>query len=338
MGNAFGFGRRNLNFENHWEELDIETFSPNGAVVLCFGGSQTIDAPKATRFCATAERFVGLKLGEEQSSYKHVDLLGFYYPPKFEGASEGAFSEEQRAQIARQIFLKRCFDESCNLLPIEKVAKNFSLINILSHCWGAIETSYIGSIAEKEMLKLGYSPEEVHFAFGQIRHVSYAPFTSHSPFPFIRVNSFQDGVLKGIEQEYISAYHQKLNGVDVRYDNPGFLMGQRYYFSKYPIISIYTSQLLNTADNSNENALWDEHFIGMLERNSDWTQGHQQNGAKNADLVSKITSYILADAMAVSIRNSLSEELIHKTSMENLATIAQSFCEDYSLDELKTSF
>ena len=82
MGNSLGFGSRNLNFENHWEELEIEDYNSKGVVLLCLGGNQTCTSTTATRVCATAERFVGLKLGEEQSSYKYVDLLGFYYTTK----------------------------------------------------------------------------------------------------------------------------------------------------------------------------------------------------------------------------------------------------------------
>lgn len=338
MNTFVGFGRRNLNFANHWEDMDLNSYNSNNAVLLCFGGSQTIDQSKATRFCGTAERFIGLKLGNEQSSYKYVDLLGFYYTPKYEGCIEGQFSSEQRQAIAENIFIKRCFDENGKLNTIEKVIKSFSLINVLSHCWGAVETSYIGNIVEKNMLALGFTSDEIQTAFNQITHVSYAPYTDHSPFPCMKIHSFQDGTFENLEQQYIKAYGKKLNGVDIKYDPPQSLRKQFYYFSKVPVISVYTSQLINTADNSDPNALWDEHFIGMLERNPDWTPGHQQLGAKNADVVSKIASYALADAVSVSIRNTFEPELLPKTNMQELYQTSNTFLQDYSEEELKTSF
>ena len=51
MGASVGFGRRNLNFEDHWEELDIETYEPNKTILLCFGGSQTVSPATAKRSC-----------------------------------------------------------------------------------------------------------------------------------------------------------------------------------------------------------------------------------------------------------------------------------------------
>ncbi len=333
-----GFGKRNLSFEDHWEELDIESYIPKGAVLLCFGGNQTTTSEKATRVCATAERFVGLKLGEEQSSYKYVDLLGFYYTTQIPNTNAYTLTDEQRKLIANNIFLKRCFAQDGSLLPSDKVIKSFSLINVLTHCWGALELSHIGKMVENGMIKLGYSAQDIQTAFNQIRHISYAPYTNQSFFPFVRINSFMDSEFKDLAKIYKQNYGKQLNGIDIVYDQPGYFMNQQYFFSNVPIVSVFSSQLINTPENSDKSSILDEHTFILLERNYDWTQGHQQQGAKNADLVSKISSYVLADAIAISIQNSMTDELIPKTSLEDVTQIAKSFAEEYSEEDLKQSY
>ena len=330
-----GFGLRDLNCEDHFKELDINSYNGEGVELWCFPGNGTINKKKGTRFCASSERYIGLKLGDEDSSYKHVNLLGFYYPPKKDQPTIGEFSKEQRETIAYNMLVKKCLDSNGNPLPIEEVAKKFSLINISSHCWGAVEVSYIGGYAEAEMKKLGYTEDEIRFAFNQIIHLSYAPYTDHSSFPCVRVNSFIDSEFRDVAKAYYSAYKTKLNGVDIKYDKPGFFRNRPYFMSKVPIISIYSSQLINTDENSDLRSLIDEHGSEYLERNLDWSQGHQSNGAKNADLVSKLYSYSMAYAMAKSIQNKISANLIPKSTEEIFESL-KSFYKGYSEEELKS--
>ena len=305
--------------------------------MLVFGGNGTISKKKATRICGTAERLVGLKLGDDCSAYTHVDVLGFYYNPSDKNPRVGEFTQSQRGKIAQNIFVKLCYDEKGNLLPADKMQKRFSTINIVTHCLGAYELCYIGIFAARQMKRLGYSEEEVQKAFDQVFHLSYAPYCEHSCFPMLRINSFIDGQFRGMRRKYINAYGKELRGVALYYDGAGYFMGKPASMSKVPILSLYSSQLLNTKANSNIRNLQDEHGIERLERDYDWTQGHQSGNAKNANLVSKFAGLCLAEAMAVSIRNTMTEKLITKPELKSLMPVFQTLKSDYSDADLEPS-
>lgn len=327
------FGKRNLNFENHWEALDLEQYEVIKPVLICLGGNGTIDPAKCTRFCATAERFMGLK----SDNYDDVDLIGVHYTKNSETSTIGSLNNEQRNCFADNIFMKLCVGESGERLPIEAVAKRFSYINIFTHCWGAREMSQIGNLVENKMRKLGYSADEIKFAFSQIFHITYAPYCDHTCFPCLRINSFIDSENKGLRKEYITAYKQDLDGVDLKCDRAGYFRGVFTGMSKFPILSIYSSQLVNTEDNSDLRSILDEHAIDILERNTNWTQGHQSRCAKNADLVSKMVSYVVAEVVAKSTINSRSDELVPKPSVEDFYNALTTFLRGCNYDDLKST-
>lgn len=330
------FGRRSLGFLNHWENLDIEKFESDRAVVLCFGGNGTINAKKATRFCGTVERLCGLKNENEMSSYNHVDLIGFYYDENPEQPTIGQFSNEQRELIADKLFIKRCYDKSGNLKSDEDLIKSFAKINIATHCWGALEASYIGGIVERKLIKLGYSSKTVKEAFNQIFHLTYAPYTDHSCFPCLRISSFMDSKFRHIKDMYKEAYGSRLNGVSIRYDKPGYFRDSEFPMLKVPVLSIYSSQLVNIPENTNLRELQDEHGIETLERDYKWNQGYQSKKAKNANIVSQMASYAIADAVAISIINMLQPELVKKTELIELKSQLEDILSCCSDDDLKT--
>ena len=319
------FGRRNLLAPKHFELLDIRKYNEkNKAIVINFAGNGAISISKIARFCGTVERWVGLKLGNDDSSYKNVDVLGFAYD-QLPGEDVGEFSMAQRNLIAKCLFVKRCFDENGNLLSADELEKSFSKINIVSHCHGAYEASYIGIIAERMIKSLGYTEADIRRAFNQVLHISYAPKCQHSSFPMIKINSFIDSLFRDTASRYKRAYGEDLRGVDIRYDKPGRYMGIVAPMNKVPILSIYSSQLINTPENSNLNSLVDEHIFATLERDNDWNQGYQSKNAKNAELVSSVVACCLAEAMAVSIRNSVLDNEKNKTD-EHVSGNEESVC------------
>lgn len=333
----YNFGRRNLNSPNHWEELDLENYNPDKPIVLCLGGNGVIDQAKATRFCGTAERFVGLKLGNTDSSYSHIDLIGFYYDKLPAQPTVGQLNDEQRNAIANNIFIKLCTNKSGERLQIEETIKNFSRVNIFTHCWGAREISMIGMLVERKMAKLGFSKEEIESAFNQIFHLSYAPYSDHSCFPFMRINSFIDSEHNELHELYRRTYRTDLDGVALHYDNAGYFRKNPTQFIHVPILSVYSSQLINTKENSDWSKVIDEHGVELLERNFDWTQGHQSTNAKNADLVSKMASVALATMIAVSIQNKISKNFTLKPTIKELHEMLSAFILDYTQEELKST-
>lgn len=330
---ASQYGRRNLSFEHHWEPLDLEGYKVNKPVLICLGGNGTIDTAKITRFCATAERFMGLK----NDNYDDVDLIGVHYTKNSETSTIGSLNNEQRECFVDNIFMKLCVGDNGERLPIEVVAKNFSYINVFTHCWGAREMSQIGNLVESKMRKLGYSADEIKFAFSQIFHITYAPYSDHTCFPCLRINSFIDSENRGLRKAYANAYKQDLNGIDLKYDSAGYFRGVFTGISKFPILSIYSSQLVNTEDNSDLRSILDEHPIDVLERNANWTQGHQSRHAKNADLVSKMASYVVAEVVANSAINSRNKELTPKPSVEEFYNTLLTFFKDCNYNDLKSS-
>ena len=328
---------RDYTQDTHYRKENASQYNSNGkAVVLNLGGNGCIDCAKISRFIATGERLLGLKPEESLELFDDVDLIGGAYTTKPNQPTIGEFTDEQREVLENSIFMRKCVDESGNKLDTKDLIKAFSTITIFSHCWGAVEASKMGKNIERKMKNMGYSQEDIDSAFNQVVHITYAPYTDHTCFPCLRINSFIDSEHREMRKIYEEAYRQKLNGISIHYDEAGFFRNKKNSLNKVPIVSIYSSQLINTKENSNLQNIIDEHPAETIERNYDWTAGRQQRNGINADIVSQMISYTFALSVAVAMNNTSGNKLKRKPTMLEIYDELNLFPKKVNQEDLET--
>lgn len=335
---SFSFGKRDLrSTNNHWKELRLNNYKITKPVIICLGGNGTIDSTLANGFCKRAETMVGLKIADSNlySTYRHIDVLGFVYGRDSEKQTAGSFNNDEISKIVDNLLMPLCIDNNGKLLPVEKTAKNFSLITFFTHCHGAKEVNNLMSNLNQKLEAKGYSSEDIKFIMSQSFQFSYSPLVSDNWLPTVRVDSFCDSFNYGLAKLYRDTYYHALNGVAVKHDKAGFFRKNPYPWTRQETISIFTSKLVNVPEGYNGTNVVDEHSIRYLERDENWAIGKNAFNAKNANVVSMMAGYSVARAVANSLENSTSEKLVPKIPLTSLAQELQSVLETYSQEELE---
>lgn len=331
---TYSFGKRDLQSENHWKPLPLNQFKIDKATVVCLGGNGTIIDRKTNNLCKLAESLMGIKVEAAQNpdtAYKDVNIVGFTYGTDLQDDNIGNFSREECDEIASQLFLPLCTDQNGALLPVNESCKNFSLLTFFTHCYGADGLAGILSSLNNQLLDKGYSKDDIHLIFGQSMQVAYSPFHNDTWVPTVRIDSMTDSFHRDLNCSYPAIYGHKLNGIESYVDKAGTFRGNKYPYTKHDTLSIYTSRLINTRENSDIRYLIDEHTIYYLQRDEKWQSDGssvwENNGndpwrekPQNLDVVSQTVGYALARSVANSINNANSTELIEKPSMEQMKT------------------
>ena len=340
----FGFGQRDLRAKHHWRERDFASFRfrKDGATLICFEGNGTIDPEKINAGCKRNETLMGIKIEETDnifSTYKDVDVLGFYYP-QIEGKTVGEISEEGMALIVDK-FMTLCTTEDGALLTKEEMQKNFSRLVFSSHCDGAVVVDRIFYGLNKNLRSQGMSQGDILDVFAQTAHISYAPHTEASQIPMVRVESFTDSVHRDVKRRYRENYGEDLDGIKVYYNKPGHLNNKSAWYAMQESVQVFSSRLINTYENTDLRALRDEHEAHYLIRDEQWRSAPKVHGepisehAVNLDTTSQMMGYALAVFTANAIANANSEELIPNPSMESLATDLQNILDYVPAEDLK---
>lgn len=342
--NLFGFGQRDLTQKDHWRELDFSQFKfrEDGATLICFEGNGTIDSTKANAGCKRNETLMGIKIEATDdifSTYKDVDVLGFYYP-KTEGKTVGEISQEG-FKVLTDKFMTLCTQEDGSLLPKEDIMKNFSRLVFSSHCYGAVVIDRIFSGINKNLKAQGMSQDDVLDIFAQTAHVSYAPHTDSTLIPTVRVESFTDSVHRGLNNLYKRNYGTALDGIKIYKNSPKTLNNDYSPYVLQENIQIFSSRLINTEENTNLRALKDEHEAHYLIRDEKWQSAPKFKGepisehAVNLDTTSQMMGYALSMFTANAIANANSEELIEKPSLTEIKNDLQDILDSVPTQDLK---
>ena len=340
----FGFGKRDLLHEHHWQELDFDSykFRKDGATLFCLEGNGTTDFSKINAGCKRNETLMGIKIEQSQdvnSSYKDVDIVGVYYP-MLDGRTVGEISTEGYKVLVNK-FMTLCEGKDGLLLPQEEIKKNFSRLVISSHCYGAIVIDRIFSGIKNNLQKHGLSTKEILDIFAQTAHVSYAPHTDSTHLPIVRVESFTDSVHRGLPGIYKQHYGETLDGIKIYHNKAQNLNNGPSPFALQESIQVFSSRLINTTENTNLRELKDEHEAHYLIRDEKWRSAPKFKGcllsehAVNLDVTSQMMGYALAMFTANAIANANSEELIEKPSLEMLTDHLQSILESVPQEDLK---
>lgn len=344
------FGKRDLNSVDHWKQLDIENYSITKPTIICLGGNGTITERKANNFCKLAERLVGLKIESDNvySSYNNVEVLGFSYGSEKEEDTAGQFNKEDINSIVDSLLLPLLINEDGKRLSMEQASKNFSLVTFFSHCHGAREVANLISSLNKKLTIASYSQEEIDQILGQTFQLAYCPNTDEAPIPTVRIDSFTDSHNLELPRIFKDAYGYTVDGIDIKYDPPGYLRNQKRWFQTHShsdIVSVVSSRLLNfqeptidpsldMQDPQNRPQVVDEHNIyDVFKRDKDsWAD---ETGAKNADTVSQMAAHTLALSVANSMANSESETLIPKMPLTEIKEYLEDIKQTYKPEEIQ---
>ena len=329
-----GFGRRTQENEEHWIPMQIEEFRITRPTIICFGGNATTDSCKAKRFCATAERLVGLQEESKGSfrNYDHIDVVGFHYGMDNEGDTAGYFSKEYINKIVDNMFLPLCVDSHGNKLPLDRACKNFANVIVFAHCHGAKEIALIMANLNYKLIKHGFTAQEIAQIMGQAFQLAYSPNTDEVWLPSVRIDSFTESHNAGLASLYRTSYGESLDGIGLKYDKTEQFRGKYSFCSHQDRISIYASRLINTEENKGEKDIIDEHSITCLERNNDWSIA---NGAKCADAVSKMAAMALEQALINAIKNRYMEFKLIPKSMKKMFKELEHILKMYDKEDLK---
>ena len=332
-----GFGIRDLTKENHWDE-NIQNFKITKPTFISLGGNGTINTHFANGSCSRMERLMGLKpkYADIYSTYKDVDLIGFYYGIDNEKDTHGSVSRNEIAYFVEKLLVPLCLNpENNRALPLEQVCVNFSRLIFFTHCYGAVVVNDMMEYLRKKLLIKGFSEEDINTIYSQAVNIAYSPLEDDYYLPTIKVNSFCDSfnITTDLKEWFIKKYGYKLDGVAIYNELKDIAENNKNENQK--VISIYSSKLINLK--TNKENLIDEHLSECVDLNEKWMAGKKSGGAKNSECVSRIVGYSLAyaGARALNIHKSNS---IMPLNLNNLENNLKDVLESYKAEDLEAVF
>ena len=340
-----GFGIRDLNCTDHWRDLtENKAFRITKPTVICLPGNGSITTKQANGFCGMVERLMGMKTtdGQVSSSYKFVDLLGFYYSTDTEKDTAGTFNSKETEEFIDRLLLPLCVNDRGERLSLDEACKNCSLVTFFSHCYGASVVNYLITGLNTKLAKLGYSKKEISLITGHFMNVSYSPYNDNHVVPTVELFSQTDSFHKGSDKEFFDKYGYYLDGIMYELNKSTDMGNSKETLDKqknkvcvHDYIKIITSRLLNTSENRDMSKLIDEHAVMYLKRDDQWNLNVDSIGAKNADLFSMITGYVLSWSVANSMDTVSTGKPHSKHNLDELCPILDDLLKIYEPDELK---
>jgi len=309
---SFSIGRRNLDKENNWEELDIKKYKITKPTVICLSGTGSVCAKDANRMCKLAENLIGAKdktCDNEFATKKDVEFVGISYGKINKFDSNGFLSKDERDLIIKNIFEPLYCDKNGDLLSKNDMAKNFNKITFFAYCYGAHEVSEFVYSVYGDILKRGLDEVTANEVMDQMFAVAYAP-TEVCACPSLQVFSAKDqNNHYAVEKGNIFAN----KGIQNLYDNK-FGQGTRVYKE-----SDYTASIITSALTRNWSG---EHSILLVDRDEDWKYVEEYSAF--GDEVSQVMGNALAMSVANSIQNTNSEIFIPKPTIDDVIEQANS--------------
>ncbi len=175
-------GIRDLNCKNHWKELNLNEAKITKPTVLCLGGNRSLGERDANAFCKSAEKLLNFEQLFGVIERSQIDFIGVSYGKfknnkycSFNGIETSHLTDSEIKTIAESLFYPLFKDKNGNRLDKQTAIKNFNLLTIFSHSYGAIAVNNIINCVYNEMINLGFTYDDTREIFSQIISVSYAP-------------------------------------------------------------------------------------------------------------------------------------------------------------------
>ena len=342
----FSIGRRSYNSIWHWEELDIANEdSPNffritKPVIICLGGNRATRAMNANGLCKIVENLIGLKNysgNGEGATIKDVDLIGIAYGTnkeiRFRNSGKQRpycdFSEEEERLLIDNLLMPLFVDNQGKRFPLRKACKNMSMITFFTYCYGSVQLYDIMNMLKTKLAIAGYSSEEIDKIYDNTRQISYAPFSAGRNIPTVSIRSLCDST-GSFYGKYALEHRDFLDGVGLYYNevsNQGLLS---YKKANKESVDIYSSKLINETD-----TVINEHFPDVLERSEDSWRMVDNYRSGNANAVSQLAAYSIADHVARSLNIYYNKKYIPNKSLKTLKKELKMILSKFSIDDLK---
>ena len=317
---------------------DTENFLITKPTIICLGGNKTIEPKNANNQASRNERLIGLKPSDNNSygTYQNVDIISFYYGKNKENSTVGSMSVEDCNNLINQLFIPLFIDKKTSKrVSLTKACENFSQVIFSSFCYGAECVNDLMYDLQTKLLSIGYTQEEIFNIYSHSFHISYSPFKQDEFLPFVEINSFEDEYAKIFELNnwFKNKYGYKLNGIKIDYDKKqaySYMM-DNFLKPNQKEVSIFSSKLVNTNDNSNP---INEHSSLYVDLDEHWKANELSKKAKNSECVSIMAGLCLAMAGARALNIKRKKEPIKQTNLQDFFNASQSVLDSYNEEDL----
>ena len=323
----YGIGKRDLSCENNWKKLNTHSYKIDKPTIFCFGGNTTSTAEKANGMCKVAASLIGLKQKEsdEGATYDEVDVVGVSYGEMLENDPSFAsyITQQELLELVDNVFVPLVVDENLTRLSTEQAQKNCNQVTFFSHCYGATVVNQLVSFLFSRMQSFGYSNQEILDIQRQMTSISYAPMEEICNVSSIYAISAHDRIVempKYASEQFRQVYENYHRG-DIVFD------GSYLFQEDENTVVLFTS-------NMNKGPV-SEHALSLLERGEDWR--YTTLNDDNANAVSQVLGYAMAESVACGLQNVDSQTFIPKPTLSETLENCQSILSDFKQSDLGIS-
>lgn len=364
------WGKRNPNNENnHWDNIDLEEYSPDKPVVVCLSGNGTKNAAEANGFCKRAERMLDLLFKDRNSNLKPEDKVDIIscaygcdikylfcpdsedfrkmysnvneYAKEFPEAIQSVYgnnnnlSDNEIQLFVESVMLTRCCDKEGKRLTIEECCRRISQVTFFTYCYGAQALNKIMETLEKKLLIQGFDKEEVEQIKSSMSHISFArkDYTRTIPSTFFyAVNDFDIGSINALRNRMLNT-HCQLKTRICKAGEKNF--GQEWAVERFG--NIDTSESLEfayMAIEEKEDFVGQDvdHYVSNMDRDTSWDIINKKSPLYDA--ISQMMSWSLCRAVENGLQNAKSDSYIPKMSMEGLQEELMSIYRSFAQEDL----
>ncbi|MBQ9792789.1 MAG: hypothetical protein IJW32_03510 [Clostridia bacterium] len=323
----YSIGKRDLSCENSWKQLNTHSYKIDKPTIFCFGGNATKTEQIANGMCKVAASLIGLKpkQANEGATYDEVDVVGVSYGQAFKDSSAFAsyITQNELLELVDNVFVPLAVNENYERLSVEQAQRNFNQVTFFSHCYGATVVNQLISFLFLRMQSFGYSNQEILNIQKQITSISYAPMEEICNVSSIYALSAHDMVVevpKYASKGFREVYESYRDG-DIAFD------GNYLFQEDENTIVLFTS-------NMNKGPV-SEHTLSLIERGEDWR--YTTLNDDNANAVSQILGYAMAESVACGLQNRDSQTFIPKPTLSETLESCQSILSDFKQSDLGIS-
>lgn len=323
----YSIGKRDLSCQNNWKQLNTRSYKIDKPTIFCFGGNATKTEEIANGMCKVAASLIGLKQkkADEGATYDEVDVVGVSYGETFKDSPEFAsfIKQSELLELVDNVFVPLAVDENFSRLSTEQAQKNFNQITFFSHCYGAVVVNQLVSFLFSRMQAFGYSNQEILDIQKQITSISYAPMEEICNVSSIYAISAHDRVVE-VPKYASEGFKEVYNG----YREGDIVFDGNYLFQEDENTVVLFTSNMNKGPVS-------EHALSLLERNEDWR--YTTLNDDNANAVSQVLGYAMAQSVACGLQNKNSQTFIPKPTLSETLESCQSILSDFKQSDLGIS-
>lgn len=319
----FVIGKRNLQKEDHWEELDA-SYRITKPTVICFGGNGTTSSLEANAMCKIAQGLVGIKEKTEMNelaTQSDVDFVGIGYGSDSDMYRMGSLTKEERSELVKSLFVPLFADDKSETLPREEIIRNFNQITLFAHCQGSVEVANILGEIYFEMSKCGITENTINEALDQMFAVSYAPM-QQCICPTLQVVPMKDDLLRSGPLNTPITNALVIGKQTDKFNVKGNIAFKEDDYT----ISVLSSKMTLIYSN--------EHSILTAKRDENWRIKEEPI---YGDEVSQVMGNALSRSIANSIQNQDGGRFIPKPSIDVILEETKSILADTQNDKFESA-